>query len=529
MPSLLVLDISDLDAKLLQLSNPRKQELRLESAQRISFEDLERTEENLPLRAQRITAAVKKISGAARNIVVIVPKQFVTLRTTVLPTSDAEEISSMVFFEAEKMIPFNVERHTISFCLMETPNVQGTEVMIGAIDEPVITQWIQHVKPLHSELEAVEVSSLALHNAVQVSEASNGLPAVYAILQIGLSNMDVVIVRNNQVLMSRSIRFALKNLLDEVDASYTFENACHSDFQELIDSNADFAKSVNQWFVKLLSNVQKTIEFASRETQLPIISTVFVCGEALSWPGFHAHLQNRVGFDCPVLNPVSKLEREPKAVVDAEMLSCFSASYGAATRALLEEDPQTINLIPYAIIQQQKAAEFKMHVALSAAMGVIALLIGFLYFNGQQQFRNEESTRLSEYLVQMDDLVKQLDDREERISIIRNIRSEQAGALDILGEISSYGKLGSFTLDKKRLSLSRFEYKLGDQVRLEGYAMEVDDITDFVRFLSGLKKGGKPIFSDVRIQSQDPVTLPRRENRLYRFLLVAELSVESKS
>ncbi|MGF1573310.1 MAG: pilus assembly protein PilM [Sumerlaeia bacterium] len=529
MPSILVLDITDHDAKVLQLSNPRKQELRLETAQRISFEDLERSDENLPERAQRIAAAVKKIPGPTTNIVVIVPKQFVTLRNTLLPTSDPEEISSMVFFEAEKMIPFNVERHTLSFCILESPALQGTEVMIGAIDEPIITQWVNHIKPLRGELKAVEVSSLALQQSVLATQAGQGLPTVYAILQIGISNMDVVIIKNNQILLSRSIRFALKNLLEKIDASYTLEHATESDFQELFDSNQDFAKAVEDWFKKLFTNYQKTIEFASRESQLPMITTVFVSGEALCWPGFFAHFRDRVGFSCIQLNPVEGLEREPKSIIENQWLPSFASSYGAAHRALLGENSEAINLLPYAIIKQQQQAEQKMHIAITVAMSIVLILIGYLYFSGQQQYRDEESKRLNEYLLELDDLVQQLDDREERISIIRNIRSEQAGALDILGKISSYGQLGSFTLDNKRLNLSRFEYKLGDEVRMEGYAKEVDDITNFVRYLSGLQNDGKPIFSDVRIQSQDPTTLPRREDRLYRYLLVAELTVERKS
>jgi Tfp pilus assembly PilM family ATPase len=526
MPSLLVLDITDLDAKILQLSSSRKRELRLEAALRVSFEDLERSEQSLPARTQRLLMNVRRIANRAGQTVLIVPKQYVTLRNTVLPTQDTEELSSMVYFEAEKMIPFNVERHTISYAVLHSPELQGTEVMIGAIDEPIITEWMAHTKPLKTELESVEVSSLALAQTLKARQ-SQGLPTVYAILQIGLSNTDVVIMRGENVLLARSIRVALVNLLKAVDSSYTFEVASQTAFSELMSTNPDFAKAVDQWFTKLLSNFQKSIEFAARESQIPIISTVFVSGEAFAWEGFHSAFAQRMGFDCPLLNPLETVERDPKALVDSGSLVAFAACFGAAHRALSEDEAESINLTPYAILQEQKAAELKIHYAITGAMVVLLLLAGYFFYASQQQYKTEEAERLETYTEELDLIVEQLEDREKRIDIIRGIRSEQAGALAILGHISDYGKLGSNTLDTgNRLSLTQFEYRLGDKVRLEGFALEVEDITDFVRYLSGLKEDERPIFTNVEIQSQNPTNLPRREQRVYQFQLNLPLNVK---
>lgn len=524
MSKILVIELSDADAKLLQASK-NKNDFVIEFAKHVSFEGLDKSEESDATRRSLLAAATKEIKGIAQDIIVTIPKQSVTLRESILPTSDPLELANMVIFEAEKIIPFNVERHTISYSITDGPTMEGTEVMIAAIDEPIIHQWLNLVKDVKAEPKQVDVSCLSVSHAALVEMPVEDTPECYAIFQVTHQCTDVTIIVEGKILSARSIpRLGIESLLETIPGDSTYESWLQKNIHAVFTSMEDSNEPIEKWFKKMTTQWQRTIEFAQRDFKVPPIQHVVIAGDGAAIPGFSDLFADKMNMTVFLLNPLEKAKKEKNAIIESDRLPCFATAFGAANRYLMYHELDSINLLPAQIIEQQEAAEKKLHLLVTGLMATVFIVMGFIYFNTTRNDMNEEIENIRTYLSDLDQLVEQLDDREERIEIIRQIRSEQAGALDILGRISVYSEIGSHTLHDGRLTVSNFEFELGDEVRIDGYAMDTEDITEFVRYLSALENKGSSIFDNVDIRNQDPTRLPRRDNQIYQFRIEAPLS-----
>jgi len=133
----------------------------------------------------------------------------------------------------------------------------------------------------------------------------------------------------------------------------------------------------------------------------------------------------------------------------------------------------------------------------------------------------------SAHVTELGGLVSELDDMSKRMEIIQGIRSERAGALDILDAISSYPGMGPVTQNGK-LVLVSLDFQMGNEVLIRGETLSIEDVNDFIRYLAALKKNDEPIFRAVDQQSVDPTTLPRRDRTIYRFQILARLEGGSR-
>lgn len=84
-------------------------------------EDSESNQATVAALRQAVRATGYKISEA----VVVIPKQWVTVRAVTLPSTEPAELADMARFEAQRYIPFNVERHIISHHILRMEGLAG--------------------------------------------------------------------------------------------------------------------------------------------------------------------------------------------------------------------------------------------------------------------------------------------------------------------------------------------------------------------------------------------------------------------
>ena len=91
-------------------------------------------------RGAAIRQALKTAGLSVKEVLVILPKEWVTLRIVKLPSSKRDELGEMARFEAERHIPFNTERHIISHHVLRVDEIQGSDLLLAALDGPPAEQ-----------------------------------------------------------------------------------------------------------------------------------------------------------------------------------------------------------------------------------------------------------------------------------------------------------------------------------------------------------------------------------------------------
>lgn len=561
MPRILAIELTEADARIVRATHGRKTPLEMDAAIVVSLDDLPKDETGAAQRAARVREAVRANHLLAEEAVVIVPKQSATIRRVTLPSTDPDELASMAVFEAEKIIPFNVERHIIGYSLAgKRDDIQGTDLIIAAIDEPVMRQWLAAIAGSGIEPRQADVSSTALSYAIARTGDDTLRKACILVVSVGMVHTDISFINEGNLVSTRSVMLGLRHLMRDLAATLGIDRPL--ELRDILSLNftepevstvagitlraaetqgpaagdmeflgpdhgtrsAEAAAAIRAWMGKLTTNVQRTAEFTQREQKLPAVARICLAGDGSLLAGLANALNAHLGLPTVRFNPLEKATIAAKGNVDRTRLPSFATAWGAVLRCADGEADAGLNLLPADVIKGQQSAERRLHYMIAGGMGLVAAAMMFLVLKGAADHRMVSKTRYEEYSEKLSPLVENVANMERQIDIIRQIRSDNAGALEVLGRVSDYKPVQPI-LDA-RIKIVRFEYTIGDEVRLEGHALEIQDISDFVRHLNGLEKGGKRIFASVEITNQNQMRLPRRDRPIYLFEITCTFPAE---
>lgn len=552
MPRALAIELTEADARIVRVTFGRKSDAEVDTAILVPLEDLPKDESGAAQRAARVRDAVKANHLLAEEAVVVVPKQSATIRRVTLPSTDPEELASMAVFEAEKIIPFNVERHIIGYSLAgKRDDIQGTDILIAAIDEPVMRQWLALIAGTGIEPRQADVSSTALAYALAESGDQAFAKDCILVINVGIVHTDISFLNGGNLVATRSVMLGLRHLMRDTGAALGIDRSLEpkdlaslnfaepelstvagislraAETQGAAAGDMEFlgpdhgsrsteaANAIRSWMGRLTTNVQRTTEFTQREHMLPPVVRVCLSGDGAAIQGLASSLNAHLGLPVVRFNPLEKAKLAPKANVDRARLHGFATAWGAAMRAANGEADAGLNLLPADVIKGQQNAERRMHLMITGGLALVAAAMVFLVLKGAADHRQVTVNRYDEYAEELEPLVENVQNMQSQIEIIKEIRSDNAGALEILGRVSDYAPIQSPL--EARIKLTHFEYAIGEEVRLEGHALEIEDISDMVRHLNSLRKDDQPMFESVNIRSQNQMRLPRRDRPIYQF------------
>jgi type IV pilus assembly protein PilM len=179
----------------------------------------ENVEARVAQRAQLLKDALKAAKIKPQPVRVVIPKNFVMARTVKLPSVDENEIVGMARFEAERHIPFNADRHIVSHHTLAKQGVQGSDVLLAAVDHPIANEYLEVCVKAGLMVERIGVSSLAVFNAFAAAEPTALADRVVAVVNVGRAGTDLVIANNGNVTFTRGSTLGLNKLFAELETA----------------------------------------------------------------------------------------------------------------------------------------------------------------------------------------------------------------------------------------------------------------------------------------------------------------------
>ncbi|MCC5875090.1 MAG: pilus assembly protein PilM [Candidatus Sumerlaeia bacterium] len=567
MPKFTVVELSETEAKVFQASRARKGVIVVEGAHVVDFSDLDREETGMIERAVRLRECFRKNRISQGEGGVLIQKQNSIARTAILPSGNPSELEEMARFEAEKFIPFNAERHIISHGILHLDEVNGSHVLLTAVDSPVMDQSLAMIKDSPIDPLVAEVTSVALARAFayflpenekppskEEGEGSGSQePHATILMNIGLGQTDMNILDGKMLMTSRSLGAGMTKLLRDLQKAMHLEREITvADLAELDLNNPDdflldggttresdenisqtkVGDKVRQWLGQLVRFLRQTYEYASREHEIPTKTRIYLCGDATRIPGLAETLGPMVGVEVHIFNPLEKLERNPKATINEDSLAGMVNCLGCAIRLFEEEEDSSAaidraNLLPTEVIEARAANERKILLVLSAVMVLITGAVIYLAWDERLAHAAELEVSYRNHNRAMAPLVEQIEQKRTQLEIIESIRTGRAPALYILDQITTFPGIGS-TLDGGRLVLTEFRYTPRDEVILAGDALSVEDIGAFSRFLEDLDYNGAAVFDNVGIPANQSRELSRGRGNVWTFSMTASLQTSGE-
>ncbi|MBX7245891.1 MAG: pilus assembly protein PilM [Candidatus Sumerlaeaceae bacterium] len=557
MATFAAIEFTELEARIL-VGERSRGKLSLRGRTTVPLPRIEEAAERIANRANLLKEAFKTLKAKPQAVRIVIPKNFVMVRTVTLPSEAEEELAGMARFEAERHIPFNAERHIVSHCIVQKTGVQGSQVLLAAVDGPVATEYLEICLKAGLAVENFTVSSLATFNALNAAQPEAVKERTVAIINIGYGSTDFSIATNGVLTFTRAASVGPAKFDGAVDGStgparkWSVGELAQLDAMEpdryfarlhstveagepglaapapfSLDSNIFPALSappetsaeaespeykanlgLRNGLLLLIKEMKRTHEFARREFNFPAVDQIYICGEGALVRNLPEYLRLNLGVPCTVFDPLASLGGTGDSSGGPATLfaSCSGALLGDAQQQV------RVNLLPSDYIEKQKKQRSQQSWIISGILAVGMLALGYIYlydlFTHQEKML-EEYTQLNK---KMKSKVVDLQAKESRLNIIKQNTQDKHSALDVIERISE------FTFIPDSVTLTRFEYQKDQYVKISGHAKAIADVN---RMRSELEKTG--YFQAVTIDegSNRQMTLPARSEPVLEYSITA--------
>jgi len=356
-----------------------------------------------------------------------------------LPPVAKDKIGQVVRFEAQNNVPFPIEEVVWDYLLTGEEDGQ-LSVLIVAVKEELVAKITDCVMAAGLDPEIVDVSPLALYNAVRYNYSD--LPDCTMILDMGARSTDVVFVEGTRI-FNRSIPVAgnviTRELMKEFDL--TFEDA---EKLKLAHAFVGFggtyeagdtgvaeraSKVVRNVMTRLHAEVSRTINFYRSQQGGSQPSLVLLAGGSSVIPHANTFLKEKLKIDVDYLNPFRNVAVSEKIATDqiAGDVSILGQVVGAALRRV-NRCPSEINLMPRDLVRRKTFERRLPFFGVTAFGLVLTMMIWWIFFHrvGSNYVRRMDTVQQS---------VSRLDSSAQAIDAIGRQKQEvyiQAASLTAL-------------------------------------------------------------------------------------------------
>lgn len=527
-------EIDERECRVLHLKK-QKTALSVEDSFTIPFPDdlPENTEEAIKIKGEAIKQYLKQKKFKSDENIMLLPKQFVTVRHISLPSDDEEELAQMAKFEAEKNIPFNVERHIISHYVMKKTGVSGSRTLIAVADDPVVREPLQMLMTAGIQPSIATVSSIGLGNLFLYQNPSLPEEKTITLIHIDMDAVELIIIQKGVIVFSRSTSNGIGRLLsgwnelgsrvstmtpedisqiDIMDPGNYFSPAGPSDAEDesemIINPDSENTPGecavLEQWKSRLTQAIQQTYDFARREFDCPSIENIYISGEGARFINMPEYLSRILGI---IVEPFRITEDKFKN--SGNLSSSYYPLLGGSLVYLDAERIVDINLLPKDFIEKKSARQRMQSIISLAAMILAVLILAGLYWKAYNTRQEKLTNWYESELKLIRPQVKELVDMDKKRKIIESYVRDERNALAILNRLSNWDYLPN------KVAIVDFKYTKGAYVEITGHALTIKDLNKFV---ADLENSG--FFRNVNIKQRPWRSLPKRSKQVLLFTLV---------
>ena len=521
--------------------------------------------ERVEKRSALLRDALKNHKLKPGPVRVLIPKNEVMARMVTLPGTTDAELQGMARFEAERHIPFNPERHIVSHHVLARMGVQGSQVLLTAVDQPVAQEYLDTCTRAGLTVEQLSVGSLSMFNALSALKGPELADKVVALVNVGVNSTDFIIASNGVLHFTRSSSTGIARLmadleeagaapadgvaalrqvdalepqaffrpktrpapaapaappLDPYDSAFgiTLETAAGEAAtptpEDATAPDNPGAAAFRSWLQRLVQEVRRTYDYARREFSCPLINRFYFTGEGTLIRNLGRYFEANMGTDGDVLDPLSGFELPAGAAADAQVLGPAAI---ALAGQFVQPTPHTVsvNLLPPDYMQKRAAKRQQQSLVTSGVMLLVLLVLAYIWASDRVKLQRESLAYLQERNREMKEQVEELESMRSRLQIMEKSFKDTHSAIKILDDISGLSMI------PESITLTRFEYKKDLEVKIQGHAKTFADIN---RFRIELEKMG--FFSEVRPDegSGKPRVLPSRTEPIFEFFLTAKFA-----
>jgi type IV pilus assembly protein PilM len=358
-----------------------------------------------------ITATLKQMlreHGVRRSRAVIsVAGQSVFTRFVKLPAATPENIERMVGFEAQQNVPFPMSEVVWGYQLIGGASEKGEyEVVLVAIKSDIIESLAKAVDAAGLHVELVDVSSLALYNAVRYNYGVE--EGCTLVADIGAKTTNLIFIEKEKI-FTRAVPIGGNTITQEImrefeDKKLTFAQAeelkrkkgfvgLGGAYEEPEDPlTARLCKVIRNVMTRIHADVTRSVIFYRTQQGGQQPTKLLLAGGSVAMPYADHFFNEKLQIPVEFFNPFRNITLGP--AIDQEKLGGEACGYGGAVglglRLAAGECPIEVNLLPPYVIERREFNKKKVYFfGCAVGLALVGASWGY-YFNQRAEVEQKQ-------------------------------------------------------------------------------------------------------------------------------------------
>ncbi|MBU4561488.1 type IV pilus assembly protein PilM, partial [bacterium] len=441
-----------------------------------------------------IKKLLEKNEIKTKEVVIAVPGQSVIIRHCKLPPGARARLDQVIKFEAQNQIPFPLDKVGLDYQALPGKEGEEVKVILTAMKRELIDDHLALVGEAGLKCETIDISSLALYNALRFKKPSKAAEVV-ALIDMGATTTDISIHRDGVLEFTRSAPVAGNDLTEAIQTKLGVpfseaerlkreEGDALFEVQEkppevppppekppetlppeippvpekppevppapekppevppAPNPTSQVASALSPILENIFAEIRRSLNYYRSQPEGAEITKVILSGGSAGLKNLDKFLSQRLGVPVEIADPLSQIKYDPTIFKLKEILPSFSVSVGLALHAL-ELGEIKISLLPQIVRERALIQARKRNLMIAAGLGVAIIVFSGLLFLQRLQQRETRLRQVEAELEKIKDIVPKVEklkkekrDVEQRMKVITGLLTEKARWLDVLLEMT---------------------------------------------------------------------------------------------
>lgn len=353
-----------------------------------------------------IEGELKGFSAKSANILSIVPPSITTTKNIEIPSTDDQEIQSIVNLQASRHTPFSREEIQIGYVNIGVYNNNFTKVLLAIANRVQLKDQIKNLERAGLKVNQVVFAPEAVAELIARSRLTKKKTTPLAIIDIDRKATNFVILSKGKAITSRSIPVGRADLKQDPAGAQT----------------------------KLVDELKKTYDaYISEDIDQPPSNYYITHDDPLA-RDLQTAIKGQLGWDADIA-PYTDHIKVAKPVIE-KMASQFGEnSFLDIIAAAAMVNETKINLVPEEVQLQKSIEEQRNQIMQTAVLCVAALALGACIFGMKLYFKKAYLNNMVKQYEGTRQEVEELQAKSEKTKLIKDYMDSRMVSLDALHEL----------------------------------------------------------------------------------------------
>jgi type IV pilus assembly protein PilM len=272
---------------------------------------------------EAIRRAVSRSGTRARQAAAAVAGSAVITKIIPMPADlDDDDMESQVELEAVNYIPYPIEEVNLDYEVlgMMPGNAEMVQVLLAASRSENVEMRASALELGGLTARVMDVEAFAIENAFALLASSLNIPhdGIVAMVDVGATMTTLNILRNGRSLYSREQVFGGKQLTDEVMRRYglSYEEAGLAKRQGGLPESYEI-EVLEPFKEALVQQISRLLQFFYAGSEFNRVDQVVLAGGCASIPGVAEMVEEQLGVQTVVANPLAQMTLGPRVQAHA--------------------------------------------------------------------------------------------------------------------------------------------------------------------------------------------------------------------